>query len=209
MISTRKGNYFAEGRYLKYDIAEGTIHSRRGTRICALTTDFLIGLRKAIIDECGGAAEEVMISCGVRWGRAFARRFSRDLEDHFESRIDELTVATLESCAVEAFSHHGFGKLDIDWSRHDIGLILVSIGTPIYGDLLGQADQPVDSVLSGVLAGFFSELTGEDLGCIQTQCVACGDAESRFVIGLSGRLDLIPEGTSHDKVVEHLATSTT
>ena len=102
------GDPFTERRYFKTDVRKGVIRTAGGARICCLTTDFLLGLRKGLTHECGAAADEILKNAGFRTGRQFAKRFQSDLRDFFGSPFEELTMAEVEGCLVSAFSRHGW-----------------------------------------------------------------------------------------------------
>lgn len=203
-----RGNLYAEGLYARTDVARGVTRNRLGTRLCALSSDFLIGLRRAITEECGSAAELVFKTCGTKWGRLYARRFEKELSEFYGRPLAEFTMATFMACLVELFSHHGWGKLRLDLDRYDKGLLLVELDNAIMAGLVQTAEQPVDTLFAGIFAGFFAELTGQDLDCVQTTCAACGAPTSRFIIGLRTRLESVPgwlqEGQSHDVIVTAL-----
>ena len=206
------GNYYAEGLYCETDVARGVTRSRSGTRLCCLTTDFLLGFRRAVIDECGPAADLVFKSCGRKWGGFAARRFDDEMTGFHGRPLREFTMAQFRAAVADLFSHHGWGMVDLDLSRHDQGLVVVTVSDPLFASITkgsGEPEQPVESLTAGVLAGFFAALFEQDLDCVQTSCVALGDSESRFVIGLSARLAGVPNlltgGKKHDQILKELA----
>jgi predicted hydrocarbon binding protein len=202
-------NYFAEGRYVKTNVKTGVARNRAGTRILSLTSDFLIGLRNALIFECGKSADTVMKSAGRKWGKQFAERLDKELGDHYRRPQGDCPLAMFQASLGEAFSHHGFGKLTIDVSLHDKGLISCVVENPVYCGLVDSPDQPTDSMLAGILAGLFSHYAGRELDCAQTQCQSCGAADSRFVVTLPSRLEDVEswrnDGKSHVEIVAALA----
>jgi hypothetical protein len=64
---------------------------------------------------------------------------------------------------------------------------------------------------AGILSAFFSQLTGETLGCIQTSCESMGAEYNHFVIGLDERIKLaqawLEEGQDHPTIMDRLARS--
>lgn len=205
------GNYYAEGSYLKTDVARGVTRNRSGTRICVLSEDFLRGFRKAITDECGPAADAVFKSCGRRWGRQFAVRFEKELSDFHGRPLREFSMSMFQVYLAELFSHHGWGQCHLDLTHYETGLLLVELREAVMAALVGESETPAEALTAGVLAGFFQHLTGEDLDCIQTACKARGDDCSRFIIGLSTRLAPVSEwveaGKKHSEVVSVLNLS--
>ena len=206
-------NLFSERGYLRTDVARGVIHTRSGTRICVLTSDFLLGFRRAIEHECGEASDEVLKQCGIRWGTQFGKRLTGALEQHYGTSLEDFSVGTLFACLSEAFSHHGLGTLTIDASLYPQGLISVSLDGAVYAELLGKSEHPADCLTAGMLAGLFSVLCREQLDCLQTECVATGGTTGRFVIGLDKRLataiGLVQQRKPHAEVLEYLAETRT
>lgn len=203
------GNYYAEGLYCETDVSRGVTRTRSGTRICCLTTDFLIGFRRAVIDECGPAADLVFKSCGRKWGGFAARRFDREMTEHYNTPLRDLTMAQFQAALTDMFSHHGWGLVKLDLSRHEQGLVVVTVHDPLFAAFVDKAELPIESLTAGVLAGFFTTVFEQDLDCVQTSCKARGDRESRFLIGLTSRLagvaNMLTSGKTHDQIVKELA----
>jgi len=200
-----RGNYFAERSFVKTDIQGGVTRNRSGTRIVSLTSDFLKGLRNAMFQECGPAANMVLTTCGKSWGRMFAQRFEREMTEFYGAPFRQAPVVFFETCLSEAFSHHGWGKFQIDYTRTHQGIIVIQIEHPPFEGLVENPEEPVESLLSGIIAGIFSHFTGQDLACLQTDCTQCGDAIDRFVMTLSSRIDkprdLKSSGKGFDEII--------
>lgn len=205
-----RGNFFAEGEFCRTDPATGVTRNRAGTRLCALTSDFLVGLRTAVSYECGPAADEVLKKTGLKWGRKFAERFEKELSEFYGRPLHEFPLAMFQICLAEAFSHHGWGLLTLDFSRSEQGTISATVANPIMGSIVGKSDAPVDTLIAGTLGGFFAHFSGEDLEALQTECTACGADVARFVIALKSRLNvvapLVAKKQSHAEILAALAT---
>jgi predicted hydrocarbon binding protein len=203
-----RGNFFAATSYLQTDVAKGTTRNRAGTRIVCLTADFLTGFRRAIEHECGPAAEAVFKTCGRKWGEASARRFDQELSEFYGKPVRDFPLALFTACLTELFSHHGWGRPALDLSRHAQGLLVIELQDPIGAALAGKAERPADTLLAGLLAGFFGHFSGEDLDCVQTRCKACGDPASTFVVGLRPRLApaaaWVEAGRPHEQILADL-----
>jgi predicted hydrocarbon binding protein len=203
------GNFYAEGAYCQTDVRRGVTRTRTGTRLCCLTTDFLVGFRRAIVDECGPAADTVFKSCGKKWGGFIAKRFAEDMAGYYGKPVAEFTLAKFQSCLADYFSHHGWGRMNFDLSKHDQGLITVTAHEPIYAPITGKSDKPVESMTAGVLAGMCSDLFGQDLDCVQTKCKAMGHDAAVFLVALTNRLAGVPawmeSGKTHDQILRELA----
>ncbi|MBL8800186.1 MAG: hypothetical protein JNM56_40260 [Planctomycetia bacterium] len=204
-----RGNFYAEGLYAQTNAPQGVMRNRLGTRLCALTDDFLLGMNRAITDECGPAATAVFKRCGRRWGELLARRFEQEMTQFYGQPLHDFSMATFLACLVELFSHHGWGRLHLDLEHYEQGLLIAELHGAIMADLLQQTEQPADALFAGIFAGFFAQLTGEPLECVQTACTACGAASSQFIIGLASRLTAVEgwqaAGKSHAEIVAALA----
>ncbi|MBY0526792.1 MAG: hypothetical protein K2R98_25595 [Gemmataceae bacterium] len=208
--SQMRGNFYAESSYVQTDVLKGVTRNRAGTRMVCLTEDFLHGFRRAIQDECGPAAETVFRTCGRKWGMTFAQRFEKEMAEFYGKPVSEFMLALFQACLVELFSHNGWGKVTLDVSRHEEGLLIVTLDNAIFASMVKKADKPVDALMAGILAGFFSRLSGQELDCVQTTCKACGADASRFIIGLTPRLApveaWVANGKSHVEIIAQLAS---
>jgi predicted hydrocarbon binding protein len=205
----RAGNYYAGPDHVKTDVRRGVARNRAGTRILTLTSDFLVGLRNALVFECGQAADVVMMSAGRRWGKALAVRMGNELHAHYAVPLAELPLAVFQGCLVEAFNTHGLGKLAVDVGLYAKGILVCTVENPMYAGLVEAGNPPADRLQAGILAGMFSQLAGRELGCVQTQCQCQGAPDSRFVLTLAERLTMVEvwrnEGKSHAEIVAALA----
>jgi predicted hydrocarbon binding protein len=186
-----KGNYFAEPGYLQHDLRKGTIQNRAGTRLLALTDDFLLALCNALEAELDDRAALVLKSTGQEWGRHAAQQFAAKMEQHFGKPLMELPMAMFSGNLVQALEHHGWGNLMFDFSRYDRGLLIVEVEAPMLGSSVRQAALPVEALLAGFLSGLFSHFSGTALDCLQTDCCGCGADRSRFIITVPERLQMI------------------
>ncbi len=68
-------------------------------------------------------------------------------------------------------------------------------------------------VEAGILSAFFSQLTGQNLHCIQTACESMGAKSNYFILGLSTRLKpaeaWIEAGQNHSTIMTSLCGSKT
>jgi predicted hydrocarbon binding protein len=203
----RGGNFYADG-YCQTDVKRGVTRNRVGTRLLCLTTDFLVGFRRAIQDETGPSADLVFKTCGRKWGGFVAKRFDEEMAGFTGKSLRDLSLAQFQSHLVDMFAEHGWGKVRLDLTRHNQGLVVVSIEEPIYAAIAGKSDTPVESLTAGLLAGFFSAVFEQDLDCVQTRCVACGHTEATFLVALTSRLAGVPNlqksGKGHEQILKEL-----
>ncbi len=189
-------NYYSRADYFRHDINKGTIRTPTGERICALTSDFLIGFHKAVEFECGKATGQVFKTAGKRWGKQFTERFDRDLSAHYRTPIKDMSTALVYECLAEAFRHHGWGKLSFTFSESEFGYMVVELKNSVMPELLARISkrrEPVDHLMTGFFASFFSHFAGQELDCEQTECPSKGADTSRYVIGLRDRIQKVPQ----------------
>jgi hypothetical protein len=203
--------YFTRPDYFTADVEKGTIRTPTGVRTCALTDDFLLGFRSALVFECGKASDRVFKSCGRKWGVSFVERFDRELGEYYGVPVRDLSAGIVEKCLDDAFRAHGWGQLAVDYGEYDNGLIQVTIHDSVLPAIFGTGDKPSDALMAGFLAAVFSFYANTDLDCQQTDCPSRGADASRFVIGLAGRLTDVPKWTkdklAHATVVRRLVAA--
>lgn len=174
-------NLYAKPAYFNTDVSLGATRTPRGVRVCALTNDFLIGFRDAVIFESGKAYRRVLKTCGRRWGGQFMRRFEADVTAHYQTPLAELSAGVIHACLADAFNYHGWGLLAIDLKHLDEGVVIAEIRNPLMPEVIGESDRPVDFLMAGLLAAVFSHLSGQEVDCVQTDCPTQGADASRFL----------------------------
>ena len=203
-----RGNYFAEADYLTQDLGAGTIHNRAGARMLALEDDFLVEMCNTLERELGDSAADAIKDIGRDWGVRAAEQFAREMESHYGRPLMQLPLAMFTACLTEAFRHHGWGAVGVDFGHYPQGLLAVEVGDPVVGGSVRDAGAPVEGLLAGFLAGMFSHFAGVELDCLQTECQSLGHARSRFLLTVPERLEAAAElradGRSHEEIVEEL-----
>lgn len=185
--------YYSRPDYFTADVTKGTIRTPAGTRICALTDDFLRGFRTAVQFECGKATDRVYKRCGFRWGTSFVERFDREMTEYFGVPAREVSAGLVERALDEAFRAHGYGRLAVDYAEYDHGFIQVTLTDSVMPAVVGRADKPTDALMCGFFAAVFGFYANAELDCAQTQCPSRGAESSRFLVGLASRLTPVPK----------------
>src|SRR5262245_57604578 len=122
-----RGDYFAEGDYLRTDPAAGVARDRAGTRLLALPEEFLDALDQTLAAECGPAADRWLKSCGRAWGRRLAERLDQELGDYFGEALAAAPLARFQAALRGAFRVLGWGVLTLDFRRYDKGLLVAEV----------------------------------------------------------------------------------
>ena len=200
--------YYTRPDYFAADVAKGTIRTPSGTRICALTDDFLRGFRAAVQFECGKATDRVYKKCGFRWGTSFVERFDREMTEYFGVPAREMSAGLMERTVDEAFRAHGYGHLSLDYAEYDRGFVQVTLADSVMPAVMGRTDKPSDALMCGFFSAVFGFYASTELDCVQTECPSRGADASRFLVGLAGRLAGVPkmvaDNLSHATILNRL-----
>lgn len=209
LANTVQADCFSETDYFKTDIALGVTTNKSGKRIISLSEDFLSGFREALVDECGPAANEVLYSCGRMTGDMVGLRLSNEVAEQYRQSVNSLSVSVFDTVIHSYFSHHGWGFFKSDYGSVNQGLIICEFDNTIFQTFTENESRPIESLLAGLLAGIYSHISGQELECIQTECLSTGAAKSRFILGLAGRIDqarpFVEAGDSHIEIVNKLS----
>jgi predicted hydrocarbon binding protein len=192
------GDYFADDEYVRTNGETGVTRDRAGTRLLALSEDFLVALRQAIDTEVGPGETRALDAAGHEWGRRFAERLTSELESHRGESLAASSMARFETDLQSAFRQLGWGVLSLDFNGYDKGVLIAEVRH-------APAGGPADMLLAGALAGVLSQVAGRELAAAATSPV--GDLR-RFVIALPERLEQVRDALHrrrpHDEVVKLL-----
>jgi predicted hydrocarbon binding protein len=183
-----RGNYFAEAEYLEQDLNAGTLRNRAGARVVALTDECLVAVHNAIAEQFGGRSDAVLSAVGRDWGRRAGEQFAAEMAHHRERPLADLPLAVFAADLTAAFLHHGWGRVELDFDRFSRGILGVNVYDPVLGSVVKRGESVGEPLLAGFLAGMFSDLSGTDLDCLQTECRAGGAAASRFLLTVPERV---------------------
>jgi uncharacterized protein len=205
------GNYYAPRTYLRGELEMGLLENRRGDRLLALPDTFLEGLYAGLDREVGQASGLVLFNCGLWWGKHFFKRFQDEISDYYQLSLTDMKMADFLQALQNCWSTYGWGKLELDQSYQDKGFLVVITHNSFFANREPQASNlPVCFLEAGVLGSFFSELSGQELHCVQTSCESLGSDCNRFVIGLRSRLApaeaLVENKIDHESIMPKLCS---
>ncbi|MGL5077518.1 MAG: V4R domain-containing protein [Waterburya sp.] len=205
------GNYFSPDAYVQGDFESGLIENRQGRRLLALPDTLLKGLYNGLASEVGSAAGTVLYSCGSRWGKNFYRRFSEEVSNYYQKSIAEMEMTELVQCLEQCWKAHGWGTIELNFDNYSQGFLVVQIKHSAFACVAESSKSPSCFIEAGLLAAFFSELSGTKLHCLQTACESLGANSNLFILGLASRLKpvegMIEQGKSHGMIMQHLGIS--
>ncbi|HEY9910044.1 MAG TPA: V4R domain-containing protein [Thermosynechococcaceae cyanobacterium] len=202
------GNYFASQTYVQSDLELGLLESRRGDRLLALPETLIQGIYAGLEKETGQASRLVLFNCGRWWGKNFYTRFREEVSDYYGVALADMAMAEFIQCLQQCWITYGWGKLELDPAHQHRGFLVVKTWNSAFAKQATRSNQPICALEAGVLAAFFSQLTGKELHCVQTTCESMEADCNRFILGLTQRLKpaelLVEEHLEHGAIVERL-----
>jgi predicted hydrocarbon binding protein len=203
------GNYFATDAYVHSDLEMGLLENREGDRLLALPETFIQAIYAGLDKETGQASRLVLYNCGRWWGKNFYTRFCEQISDYYGTSLADMGMIEFMQALQQCWITHGWGKIDLDQSYQNRGFIVIKIWNSPFARHAPKTDQPVCHLEAGILAAFFSQLTGRDLHCVQTTCESMGADCNRFVLGLPKRLEpaeTMVTNLEHDAIMQQLCS---
>ncbi len=161
--STFSGNYFAPDTYVEGDFESGLIENRQGKRLLALPNALLKSIYSALVSEVGSSAGLVLYNCGIHWGKNFYRRFSEEVSNYYQKPISDLEMIELVQCLKQCWKAHGWGTIELNCEYYQQGFLVVQVKQSPFADFAESSEQPNCFIEAGLLAAFFSELSGTNL----------------------------------------------
>ncbi len=193
---------------LKPDRTTGEIKTDKDKRAVVVTGDLWKALADAMAQRLSAESDDVLYSAGRSWGTQmyseFAERISGARKTLYHARNMSL------SDFKEEFNHYlaryGWGRFDI-YQKYD--LIFIDLLSSALPQLLGKREVMACSLMAGFFSGFFSELIGVDLSCVELRCAALGGEKCTFVVADSAITTSVrkslSKGKTFDEIVEDIA----
>lgn len=201
------GSYFATDTYVRSDLEMGLLENRQGDRLIALPETLIQAIYSGLERETGQASRLVLFNCGRWWGKNFYARFCAEVSDYYGVPLSNMAMVEFMQVIQQCWMTHGWGKIDLDQSYQHRGFLVIKGWNSAFDRLALNPDQPACYLEAGILAAFFSQLTGKELHCIQTTCESMGSDCNRFVLGLPKRLEpaeTMVTNLSHDAIMQAL-----
>lgn len=203
-------NYFASDTYVKGDLELGLLENRRGDRLLALPSTLIEGIYAGLQQETGQASGMVLFNCGRWWGKNFYARFCEELTEYYQTAVADMLMVEFLQCLKQCWVTHGLGRIEFDQSHQNRGYLVIKIWNSPFAHFAENATAPSCFLECGVLTSFFCQLTGRELGCVQTTCESMGADCNQFVLGLIKRMhdveDMVRQGVDHDAIMAQLCS---
>ena len=212
MNERRNLNYFTSPEFVKLDVKAGVIRSRGGTRMIAVSDDFLRGFVTACEHETGPAAALVLRRCGEFFGRRMARRFEAELGQYAGVSLRDRSMAEFDLLVRDLWHGCGLGRLEVDWDQGQHGFLAIRlIDSPMQD--IGPSGHVGDDMFAGILCGFFSGFCDTEMRSVQTGDLRLGDREGTTFIVAATEVARRVEGMKakkqvHSAIVAALAGTT-
>lgn len=201
------GNFFAPDIYLRGDLEVGLLENRQGDRLLAIPETLVQAVYSGLQKETGQAAPLVLFNCGKWWGKSFYTRFCEQVTSYYSLPLANMPMVEFIQALQECWIAHGWGKIELDQSYQQRGFLIVKIQNSAFARFAPQHNRPACHLEAGILASFFSQLTGKELGCVQTTCESMGADCNRFLLGLPRRLEpvetMVPD-LDHDAIMQQI-----
>lgn len=191
-------NYFSGPNFIKLDVKTGVLRSRGGTRMLAVSEDFLRGFVTACEHETGPAAALVLRRCGEFFGQRLARRFEAELGQFAGVSLRDRKMAEFDILVRDLWNGCGLGRLAVDWDRGQYGFLPVRLDDSPMQDI-GPSGHTGDDMFAGILCGFFSGFCDADMRSVQTGDARLGDREGTTFIVAAAEVAKRIEGMKANK----------
>ncbi len=162
-------NYFSPRAYVQADSASGILSNREGKRLIAIPEVLLNCIHETLLTAAGEAASMAFYTFGYSWGKSFYSRVSKEIEGYYETAIADMNAPEFFAILQQLWGVHGLGKIIVDFSQAQDGLLLVTIENSGILKIKADAEVKSFSVESGFLGGWFSTLTGQNLIAAATE----------------------------------------
>jgi predicted hydrocarbon binding protein len=190
--------------FLKLNAAAGEVRTADNKRVIVVTGELWNALSNSLAQRLSGELDDALYSAGQAWGSAAFSEFSEKVTTS-QRTLYHTRNMSLGDFKQEFDSYlvmHGWGRFDI-YEKYD--LIFIDLMSSAQPELMGRQGTMTCSLMAGFFSGFFSELTGVELGCIELRCAATGAEKCTFVVADSAitasARKWLAKGRSFDEIV--------
>ncbi|MBL8633240.1 MAG: hypothetical protein JNM40_08435 [Myxococcales bacterium] len=208
MLEKRNLNIYSHAGRLKLDTRKGVVSNQSGTRLVAVSEDFLRGFVAAIENEVGPATKMLLRKCGFVFGERLARRFESEVSSYAGTSLTERPISEFGGLLLDLWVTYGYGDLQVDWKHGPSGFLPVRIvGSPMQD--IGPKGHVSDDLFAGVLQGFFSHFIEPNIRVIQSGDVRLGSKDgTTFIITTDQHAkrveQMVSDRTPHNQIVTRL-----
>ena len=172
--------------------AAGHLADPAGTRVILVNAATTRGFRRVLEAEAPGAWNATMKVSGVTCGSRIATGLDTALAQLGKPALAALPLEACLALLKHSVAAHGWGRLKLDLSdAANHGFVVARIEHSFNAEILSDAEDFVDALLAGILQGFFTHISGQNLACAEIACVRGGSPQCIFVITDAERLATI------------------
>jgi uncharacterized protein len=187
-------NYFTPRTYVKSDPASGLLSSRQGKRLLAVPELLINSIHTTLRSEAGEAASMAFYTFGLGWGKSFYDRLREEMEIYYRTPISQMNAPEFFATLQQLWGVHGLGKIIVDFSFAEAGLLLVTIENSGISISEENTESKSFSVEAGFLAGWFSAQTSEELRACATDWNA-NPRRTQYLIGAKSHIEQIEQNS--------------
>ncbi|NQT84050.1 hypothetical protein HQ563_13575 [bacterium] len=190
--------------FLRRDETTGELRTADDRRAVVMTGELWRALTDSLSDRLAGEFDEALYAAGRIWGGGafaeFAKKVSAAQKSLYHTR--NMGLSDFKQEFNDYLVRHGWGRFDI-YDKYE--LIFIDLSSSAYAEMLGEREAMTCSLMAGFFSGFFSDLTGVELSCIELQCAALRAEKCTFVVGDSALTASVrkwlSKGRSFDEIV--------
>lgn len=208
MLEKRNLNVYSHAGRFKLEMRKGIVTNHSGTRLIAISEDFLRGFVSAIENEVGPATKMLLRKCGFVFGERLARRFESEVSAYAGSALTERPISEFSGLMIDLWNTYGYGDLQVDWKYGPSGFLPAKIaGSPMQD--IGPKGHVSDDLFTGILQGFFSHFVDPNIRVIQSGDLRLGSKEgTTFIITTEQHAkrveQMVSDRTPHSQIISKL-----
>ncbi len=177
-----------------FDMTQGTVIGNTDVRVIYLSTDIIHAIYNTLTYEAGSAWALILKNCGLVWGKRVCASLEKELQAVGHQSLGGLCVDSYIDLLEVYFANHGWGKMRFsldDAQSH--GVVRASLTNSLFAHTLAEVFEPVDYMIAGMLQSIFSEISGQDLQCLQISYGYAGKSTSEFIISGAARISALEQ----------------
>ncbi len=179
--------------------ASGQMADPAGGRVVLCGAETYRSFHRVLEAESAGAWSAIMKSGGNRLGLRLAAALDAALTAAGKPVLTGLPFEACLALLEHRVASAGWGRLKIDLTdAAQFGFIVARLENGFGVEAMGRGDGFADPMLAGLLQGFFTHISGQDLGCEELACARGGAPCCVFVITAPERLALLASGIGRE-----------
>jgi len=194
--------------FLKSNETTGEINTADNKRAVIITRDLWKALTDAASERLAAEFDDVLYSAGLAWGAHAYAEFNKGVSSSQKTlyHIRNMGLSDFKQQFNTYLTCHGWGRFDI-YQKHEI--IFVDLFSSAFPEMVERHDAMTCSLMAGFFSGFFTELIGVELSCIELRCAGAGAEKCTFLVADSGITSSVRKwlikGRTSDEIVEAIA----